>query len=165
MMMTITLSEKVVSMSDAGRMDASGPSITGYRLYGFENQSTNWAGGGTSSTNKANEDIRMNILQEADNIVNGDRQKFYGHPSDNHGCTALMWSGYLSRRYGIPINLDVRDVCWLNALQKISRDANSPKRDNLVDVAGYAANIEMDEVRQDSSTDYGKLVDKLEGSI
>jgi hypothetical protein len=31
----------------------------------------------------------------------------------------------------------------LNVLQKISRDAHLEKRDNLVDVVGYVANIEI----------------------
>lgn len=148
-------------MSDKGRMGASGPAITGLRFSGFENQPSDWRNSSQGSTDQTDEDIRVNILQEADNIVNGDRQKFYGHPSDNHGCTALMWSGYLSRRYNMKIELDVRDVCWLNALQKISRDANAPKRDNLVDVAGYAANIEMDEVRSEERYGYEQLRDKL----
>ena len=152
-------------MSDKGRMGSSSQAITRLWFSGFENQSSQGGNNSKDTANQTDEDVRMNILQEADGIVNGDRQKFYGHPSDNHGCTALMWSGYLSRRYNMKIELDVRDVCWLNALQKISRDANAPKRDNLVDVAGYAANIEMDEVRQEQSYNYSELADKLTGSI
>lgn len=83
------------------------------------------------------------ILAEASKVVNGDRQHAYGHPADNHGCTAEMWSAYLSRKYRAPITLDAEDVCWLNVLQKISRHANRPKDDNLVDAVGYILNIEM----------------------
>jgi hypothetical protein len=35
----------------------------------------------------------------------------------------------------------------LNALQKISRDCNAPKEDNLVDMAGWALNAEMCEAK------------------
>ena len=78
----------------------------------------------------------MNILQEAGEIVCGDRHDDYGHPMANHSRTAAMWSAYL----GIEIN--ARQVCWMNVLQKASRDAHHTKRDNLVDGAGYLENAE-----------------------
>ncbi|MEK9721898.1 MAG: DUF6378 domain-containing protein [Rhodospirillaceae bacterium] len=77
------------------------------------------------------------VLAEADRIVNGPRQDAYGHPSVNHACTARMWSAYLGTE------ITPRQVCMLNILQKCSRDAHEPKRDNLVDVAGWAENAEM----------------------
>ncbi len=83
------------------------------------------------------------FLDEAAEIVNGDRNKFYGHPLDNHGCTADMWSAYLSRRFGVSVLVTPEDVCVLNILQKTSREANMPKRDNLVDIIGYSLNVEM----------------------
>lgn len=85
----------------------------------------------------------MNILEEANNIIHGERNKDYGHPLDNHSTTAQMWSAYINRKFGTNISLDAEDVCWLNILQKASRDANLRKRDNWVDAAGYAGNIEM----------------------
>lgn len=91
----------------------------------------------------------MNVLQEADTIINGPRQSAYGHPFDNHTCTAQMWSAYLTRRIGFSVELSPEDVCWLNVLQKVSRQANKPKRDNVVDTIGYAACVEMiDEERK-----------------
>lgn len=78
-----------------------------------------------------------NIAATAIDIVHGDRNKYYGHPKDNHGRTAQMWSAYL----GIPIS--PRQVCMLNALQKIARDAHREKEDNLVDLAGWALNAEI----------------------
>lgn len=77
------------------------------------------------------------VLDEADRIVGTDRNQDYGHPMKNHGRTAAMWSAYL----GIPIT--ARQVCLMNALQKISRDAHKAKRDNLVDLAGWARNAEL----------------------
>ena len=88
-----------------------------------------------------------NILIEANNIVHGDRNKAYGHPEDNHTTTAILFSHFLKRKYGKGMGttplLDAEDVCFFNILQKISRAANSYRRDNLVDIAGFAANIEM----------------------
>lgn len=84
----------------------------------------------------------LTVLSEASGLVDGDRQEAYGHPSVNHQCTADMWNAYLRRR-GFDVTITARDVCWLNALQKASRDANSPQRDNLVDVCGFMRNAEM----------------------
>lgn len=83
------------------------------------------------------------VLNEAAGLVEGARQNSYGHPLDNHGCTAALWSAWLSRRLGMPVRLTAEDVPWLNVLQKASREANQVNRDNVVDVIGYMANVEM----------------------
>lgn len=82
------------------------------------------------------------IIADASAAVHGDRQDDYGKPQANHKCTAALWSTYL-HRCGIVANLTPRNVCMMNILQKVSRDANVPKRDNLVDIAGYAENAGM----------------------
>lgn len=92
------------------------------------------------------------ILSEAADLTSGDRQHDYGHPSENHGCTARMVAAYLSRKYGREVEFDAEDVCYFNILQKVSRDANRPKRDNLVDGVGYLRNIEMIREREESPT-------------
>lgn len=81
------------------------------------------------------------VLDEAARIVHGARQEAYGHPRDNHACTAALWHAYLDRRdYD---TVDAVDVCVLNVLQKLSRFANTRQRDSIVDAAGFLANIEM----------------------
>ena len=77
------------------------------------------------------------ILAEAGDVVHGARRKEYGSPLENHTRTARLWSAYLGA------DVTAEDVCMLNALQKISRQKHAPKRDNLVDLAGYAANVEL----------------------
>jgi hypothetical protein len=83
------------------------------------------------------------VLEEATKVVNGARRHSYGHPLDNHGCTADLWTAFLRRKYGQCPTLSPEDVCWLNLLQKASREANRSKDDNLVDGIGYLMNIEM----------------------
>lgn len=83
------------------------------------------------------------VLAEASKVVHGERQHAYGHPLDNHGCTAELWTAYLRRKHGVALTLSPEDVCWLNVLQKVSRQANRPKEDNLVDAVGYILNVEM----------------------
>lgn len=80
------------------------------------------------------------ILRAALDAVTGPRHVTYGPPALNHGCTAALWRAYLLRRFSLRVELDGRDVCLMNALQKISRDAHHRQDDNLVDVAGYAEN-------------------------
>lgn len=84
------------------------------------------------------------VLAEASEIVSGARQATYGRPIDNHQRTANLWNAYLAVLPGeSPQPLTPRDVCMLNILQKISRDRFQPKRDNLVDIAGYAENAQL----------------------
>jgi hypothetical protein len=80
--------------------------------------------------------IDENILQEADRLVNGDRNKDYGHPADDFGRCAKLWSVVL----GCDVSPEQAALCMI--LVKVSRQINKPKRDNLVDIAGYAAVIE-----------------------
>lgn len=72
------------------------------------------------------------ILQEAQRLVYGDRQATYGHPADDYGRTAQMWSAIL----GVEVTAKLAALCMCAV--KISREVNAPKRDNLVDLAGYA---------------------------
>ena len=89
--------------------------------------------------------MAQNILEEANDIIHGARNAQYGHPLENHGLTAKFWVIYLEEltRQGRPVQAE--DVCFLNILQKISRSLNNvdQKRDTLVDIAGYAGNVEM----------------------
>lgn len=88
-----------------------------------------------------------NILKDADEIVHGARNAAYGHPLENHGLTAMYWNVYLSGITGKSVMgpLSAEDICFLNILQKIARSQNNVdlNRDSLVDIAGYAANVEM----------------------
>lgn len=85
----------------------------------------------------------QSVLSEAARLVDGDRQTAYGHPRDNHRCTAELWNAYIKRRYHVIVQLDAYDVCMLNILQKMSRLAHTRQRDGLVDIAGFARNAEM----------------------
>lgn len=77
------------------------------------------------------------ILEEAQRLVTGDRGADYGHPIDDFGRTAQMWSALL----GIPVS--AADVALCMAALKLSREVNRPKRDNRVDAAGYLLTLEM----------------------
>lgn len=90
-------------------------------------------------------EVGETTLQEAQRLVHGDRASCYGHPLDNHSCTAAMADAYLLRKHGPARGpLDAEDIAVVNILQKISREANGAgKRDTVVDIAGYAENLQM----------------------
>ena len=80
----------------------------------------------------------MNILQEADKLTSGDRQKAYGHPLEDYRRTAKLWSAIL----GMEVTALQAQLCMCAV--KISRLCNSSEhRDSLVDLAGYARTYEM----------------------
>lgn len=90
-------------------------------------------------------ELMAETLDKVKEIVSGDRNADYGDPIDNHERTARFWVEYLRHRIsvtptGAAITLNGRDVCWLNVLQKISRECHCAKHDNAIDVCGYAAN-------------------------
>ena len=90
------------------------------------------------------------ILEEADQIIYGDREQTYGKPSKNLDCIAQLWTAYLTNRKNSDEELGAVDVAAMMTLLKIARLANSPDhRDSLVDAVGYLALIERCQVSDD----------------
>ena len=85
---------------------------------------------------------RGTILEEAAAIVDGQRQDAYGHPRDNYRVLSAMWAAYLGDKHP-HIAITPRDAANMMGLAKYAREAHAPKRDNLVDIAGYARVAEM----------------------
>ena len=82
----------------------------------------------------------VSILTKAQEIIYGNREQAYGHPSKNLNLIANYWTAHLNSKYGLNINLTAEDVCGMMILLKQARLANSPEHiDSLVDLAGYAA--------------------------
>lgn len=81
------------------------------------------------------------ILEEAQRLVYGDRQEAYGHPRDDFGRTAGMWTALFGRKLADGERFTPEDVAMAMACVKLSRLANAYKRDSAVDLAGYAATL------------------------
>ena len=92
---------------------------------------------------------KVSVLEEAQTIIYGDREKTYGHPAKNLKTIANMWNAYMNNMDDGNFNISPKDVAAMMMLVKVARFANDPShRDNLVDVCGYAALIERcDEVK------------------
>lgn len=74
------------------------------------------------------------ILREAETIINGERQGQYGNPEDSFRLIAGFWSAYLG------CTVSPRQVAEMMVLLKVARQRSGKgKRDNLVDICGYAA--------------------------
>jgi len=84
-------------------------------------------------------DTKETVLDEAKRLVYGDREGDYGHPREDFGCTAALWTEWLRRRGFLDVSLEPCDVAAMMVLLKVSREAHKSKRDNLVDMAGYVA--------------------------
>ena len=78
----------------------------------------------------------MTILEEAAQVVEA-RGKNYAHPRENYERIAPMWSSIL----GAQVTPEQIALCMI--VVKVSRHCHKPKRDNLVDIAGYARTLEM----------------------
>ena len=85
----------------------------------------------------------MNILEEANHLVSGDRQEAYLHPVHDYACTAALWSALIEKRYAVKVPLTPDFCCLMMSAMKLSREAGKHKRDNLVDAAGYVRCAEM----------------------
>lgn len=82
---------------------------------------------------------RGQVLLDAHDIINGERQNVYGSPEDSFELIAGYWNVYMRSICAEDHNLDLTgtDAAMMMALFKIAREANQHKRDNIVDAAGY----------------------------
>ncbi len=85
---------------------------------------------------EADPEPEANILEEANKITHGDRREAYGHPLDDFtkvaGAVNAMFASKLKEEFS------AEDIPIIVALMKIARQMHLPKRDNMVDLAGYA---------------------------
>lgn len=72
------------------------------------------------------------VLEEASRIVNGDRAADYGDAQASFDRIAALWAAIL----GVPVTAKQVALCLIQL--KVSRACTSDKRDNWVDIAGYA---------------------------
>jgi Domain of unknown function (DUF6378) len=88
------------------------------------------------------------ILDEAKAAVYGDRQADYGTVKENFGTIARLWSAVLKTE----VTPEQVGLCMVQV--KVARQMYKPKRDNLVDGAGYFATLEK---MQNEASDNTKL--------
>jgi len=83
------------------------------------------------------------VLDEAKRITASGRQEDYGHPSEDFARTARMWNGILAGKLREGAEVSAMDIPLCMIAVKLARQAHRHKRDNLVDIAGYARTAAM----------------------
>lgn len=83
------------------------------------------------------------ILDTARKLTDGDRRGDYGHPDDDFERAALMWTGILRPKLITDQRVTAEDIPLCMIAVKLAREVHSHKRDNLVDIAGYARTAAM----------------------
>lgn len=79
-----------------------------------------------------NEENKQSILEEAKAIIEGSRQSDYGDPVDSFDKIAKTASMIAGK------DLSPKECCAVLMAVKIVRERHRHKRDNLVDLCGYA---------------------------
>jgi len=93
-------------------------------------------------------------LDQAKQVICGERQDTYGSPEDSFALIAQYWNIYLNevqktlltkngfdfRDYKLVPMLEAKDVAHMMILFKMARvQGQRPSRDNYVDIAGYVS--------------------------
>lgn len=81
---------------------------------------------------------REDVLFEAAELIVGDRNKTYGSPTENFQDTADVWNVILRPKLKDGEKITPGEVASLMIALKLVRQIAQPKRDNWVDIAGYA---------------------------
>lgn len=95
------------------------------------------------------------VLEEAQRLTHGDRTAAYGHPYDDYSRTAALWSILLGAKLTKPITAHEAALCMIAV--KLSREVHLPKRDNMVDAAGYshvAFKCHEEQLRRDAEPEW-----------
>lgn len=79
----------------------------------------------------------VKLLLDAALTITGDRLDSYGQAEDSFELIAQFWTSYMAVRPR-PGVVTAEDVANMLVLFKMARQAYAPKRDNYVDMAGYA---------------------------
>jgi hypothetical protein len=89
-----------------------------------------------NGTTEGVQDAGESILHEAHRLTHGDRNKDYGHPLDDYSKNAGAINALFKHK--LREDFTAADVALIMVVVKLSRQVNRPKRDNMVDAAGYA---------------------------
>jgi hypothetical protein len=81
---------------------------------------------------------RAAVLREAEGLITGDRNKSYGSPTENFTNIADLWNVQFRHKLQDGQRFTPTDVATAMIHVKQARLIAQPKRDNFVDIAGYA---------------------------
>ena len=82
--------------------------------------------------------MKESILEEAIRLTSHDRNSDYGNPLEDYQRTAALWTALLAHKLKPGEIIEWDDAIRCMCAVKLSRDVHKKKRDNMVDLAGYA---------------------------
>lgn len=82
---------------------------------------------------------REALLQEAAGLIVGDRNQSYGSPTENFQNTADLWTVQFGHLLKEGARFTGAHIAQAQMQLKLARMIAQPKRDNYLDLAGYAA--------------------------
>lgn len=85
------------------------------------------------------ETARGAVLLEARQLITGDRNQTYGTPTQNFQNIADLLNVQFKHKLRDDVLFTPTDVAVIMMQVKLARMVAQPKRDNFVDIAGYAA--------------------------
>lgn len=81
----------------------------------------------------------LSLLEQADQLINGQRQNDYGDKLQNFSQIAMGWQAMLATKLRPDAEITPEDVALCMIQVKLARLAESPDhKDSILDVAGYA---------------------------
>lgn len=79
------------------------------------------------------------MLQRANELIGGDRQRDYGNKLQNFSQIAMLWQGTLAPKLQAAEKITPEEVALCMMQVKIARLSKSPDHaDSILDIAGYA---------------------------
>lgn len=79
------------------------------------------------------------VLEEANRLINSNRDLMYGHPKEAFENIASLWMAYIGAITDNWMSIKPSDVANMFILSKMARTMHNPNhRDSWVDIAGYA---------------------------
>lgn len=82
--------------------------------------------------------VRRQVLEEAADLIDGDRNKTYGSPTENFTNIAELWNVRFKHMFREGEKFTASDVADAMILLKAARGIAGSTRDTYVDIAGYA---------------------------
>lgn len=111
------------------------------------------------------ENKKRSVLQEAEELIHGARQKTYNHPYIDFGRVAKMLSGLLKEKLKEGVEIEIEEVPLIMVCIKLSRLMATPgHRDSMVDGPGYFGTYEMVMDRK-AELEARKLIVELEAVV
>ncbi len=92
----------------------------------------------TPSASGPEKSPRRELLEEAADLIDGDRNVSYGSPTQNFQNIAELWNTRFAHMLKDGEKFTAADVADSMILVKVARNIANQKRDNWADIAGYA---------------------------